>query len=311
MLNLVRMNFYRMAHTRCMYVLLIITMIFAVFSVSTIKASVEMMEEGELVGDTMEDQFVAGMEDGMEADVQGADGVEREATGVTMTNGDETTELSFGIYSEPPIQPDGTITSFIAYLFSDISSGIILMFLSIATVLFVNGESKTGFIKNIAVNTKTRVGIYCSKVIAMFGYTLICTVAFAIVEYISLMIYYKGDVEFGMDVLADNGHIFLLQLLLHLAFICGLVLLTTVTKSSTIGITIGMLTITGFASFFITPIERLFDIKIAKYTIHNNLLNVDFGAGNELLTTALIVGIVTVIVYNVIGNIWVARRDVV
>ena len=49
MLNLIRMNNYRAMHMACMYIMIIIIGLFAMFSVSTISMTVEEMEKGEYV----------------------------------------------------------------------------------------------------------------------------------------------------------------------------------------------------------------------------------------------------------------------
>lgn len=325
MLNLIRMNNYRVRHMTCMYVLVVIICIFSMFSVSTIKMTADEMTAG-----TYEDY--EGMAEAMEAgwyDAEAeamAEEAAKQQIGITITENeglDENSDaynagyelgqeisMNFGIYSNQPIRPDGTVSSYIAYLYEDISSGIMLIFMTIAIVLFFNREQNSGFVKNIAAKSVSRASIYFSKFISMILYMLFTFVVIAIAEYIALMAYYDGDLTFGMDVMGDFLPKILVIILLHIAFLSGVVMVTTITKSSTMGITIGMLANTGFSSFIVLFVRAKFDFDISKYLINYNLTRVDLNSGSEVINNALIVGIITIIVYNVIGCTWFAKRDI-
>lgn len=325
MLNLIRMNNYRVRHMTCMYVLVIIICIFAIFSVSTISMTADEMAAG-----TYEDygSMAEAMEAGWnEAEAEAmAEEAAKQQIGITITENeglDENSDaynagyelgqevsMNFGIYSNQPIRADGTVSSYIAYLYEDISSGILLIFMTIAVVLFFNREQNSGFVKNIAAKSVSRASIYFSKFVSMILYMLFTIVVLAIAEYIALMAYYDGDLTFGMDVMGDFLPKILVIILLHIAFLSGVVMVTTITKSSTMGITIGMLANTGFSSFIVLFIRAKFDFDISDYLINYNLTKVNLDSGSEVVNHALIVGIITIIVYNVIGCTWFAKKDI-
>lgn len=325
MLNLIRMNNYRVRHMTCMYVLVIIICIFAIFSVSTISMTADDMAAG-----TYEDygSMAEAMEAGWnEAEAEAmAEEAAKQQIGITITENeglDENSDaynagyelgqevsMNFGIYSNQPIRADGTVSSYIAYLYEDISSGILLIFMTIAVVLFFNREQNSGFVKNIAAKSVSRASIYFSKFVSMILYMLFTIVVLAIAEYIALMAYYDGDLTFGMDVMGDFLPKILVIILLHIAFLSGVVMVTTITKSSTMGITIGMLANTGFSSFIVLFIRAKFDFDISDYLINYNLTKVNLDSGSEVVNHALIVGIITIIVYNVIGCTWFAKKDI-
>ena len=325
MLNLIRMNNYRVRHMTCMYVLVVIICIFSMFSVSTIKMTADDMTAGTYVDyEGMAEAMEAGWNEA-EAEAM-AEEAAKQQIGITITENeglDENSDaynagyevgqevaMNFGIYSNQPIRADGTVSSYIAYLYEDISSGILLIFMTIAVVLFFNREQNSGFVKNIAAKSVSRASIYFSKFVAMILYMLFTFVVLAITEYIALMAYYDGDLTFGMDVMGDFLPKILVIILLHIAFLSGVVMVTTITKSSTMGITIGMLANTGFSSFIVLFVRAKFDFDISKYLINYNLTRVDLNSGSEVINNALIVGIITIIVYNVIGCTWFAKRDI-
>lgn len=296
MLNLIRMNNYRVRHMTCMYVLIVIACVFVLFSVSTI----DMVADDMVSGGYEEYGYYDTPAEALEA---GWNEAEAEANG-------ETINMQFGIMADLPVCADGTITSYLAYLYEDVSSGILLILVTIGAVLFFNREQSSGFVKNIASRSVSRVNIYVSKFISMIMYIIVTFIAFAVAEYITLMIHYKGDMTFGMDIMDD----FLLKmgivLLLHIAFISGVIMLTTITRSSTLGITIGMLAATGFSSFITMAIRALLDLDINKYLVQYNITRVDLNSDGDVLTNGLLVGIITIIVYNAIGCTYFAKKDI-
>ena len=337
MLNLIRMNNYRVRHMTCMYVLVIIICLFAVFSISTISFTADDMAAGTYEDyEGMAQAMEAGWNDA-EAEAMAKENADEDADedaevniGVTITEKegyDEDSEkksdaynagyeagqeiaMNFGIYSNQPIRPDGTVSSYIAYLYEDISSGILLIFMTIAIVLFFNREQNSGFVKNIAAKSVSRASIYFSKFISMILYMLFTFVVIAVAEYIALMVHYNGDLTFGVDVMDEFLPKILVIILLHIAFLSGVVMVTTLTKSSTMGITIGMLANTGFSSFIVLFVRAKLDFDISDYLINYNLTRVNLDSGNDVVNHALLVGIITIIVYNVIGCTWFSKRDI-
>ncbi len=313
MLNLIRMNNYRVRHMTCMYVLIVIASIFAFFSVSTIDMTAEGIESGEYEDyETAVDAFEAGWNEAeAEALVEANGGsVEEVNEAYEASEEEEEIELQFGIISSLPVLPDGTITSYLAYLYEDATSGILLIFITIGAVLFFNREQNSGFIKNISSRSVPRSNIYFSKLISMIMYIVFTFVIFAVAEYIFLMIHYKGDMTFGMDIMGDFLARMGIVLLLHIAFVSGVVMLTTITRSSTLGITIGMLASTGFSALITMPIKALLGLDLNKYLVQYNIASVDLNSKGGLLIDALLVGIIAIVVYNGIACTYFAKKDI-
>lgn len=278
MFNLIKMNLYRMIHTTNIYVLMIISILCALLTVSMISAYDDFQ--------TIEEQMESVTED-------------------------DHMNITFGITSNVPINDDGTIPNFLEYYLADIASGIVLVFLIIGSVLFVNREAKSGFVKNIVTQTKYRVNIYISKLITLIIYVVASLIIYGVAEYIMLMIYYKGDMTFGIAFFDDFIVRFLLFVLLYVAFISGITMLTTITKSTTLGITIGMLVVMGGASIIYTFIYNKLDFDITKYTITNNINNLNMMTSSNDLLKIFFVGIGFTIVYNLIAMIFFTKKDVV
>lgn len=299
MLNLIRMNGYRITRMACMYVLAVIICFFAIFSISTISMTAEEVESGEYEHyETPAEAIEAGWEE-----------AEAEDLGIT-TEEDGEINISLGLVSEQPIRADGTVSSYLAYFYEDATSGILLVFMTIAVVLFFNREQSSGFIKNIATKSSSRVNIYLSKFIVMIGYMMVAFLILAVAEYIGLMIHYDGELIFGKDILGDFIPKMSIVFLLHIAFISGVAMITTITKSNTFGITIGMLANTGFSAFFTLALEALTGIDINKFLVNYNIGRLNLNSDGDVVTNALLVGIITIIVYNVIGCAWFSKKDI-
>lgn len=304
MLNIIRMNWYRLWNTTSMLIILFIaTTIFAVFSGAMECTDVKMMQEGQSetvlnisVGDS--DLYADG--------VGGVDG----EVGV------------FGIFTNTPYSDSDRPAEFLRFFLADLSAGIPLLFICIAVVLFVNNEERTGFIKNISGQVKRKSNIYFGKLIVVAGYIFILMLVYGVAQYISLQIGFHGDMNFGKDIFVSFVKAFATDYLLYLAFAGGLMMLTTVLRNNTIGIVVGMLSVCGVGSLIFgridTVLEKLFDMDLTKhstikYSVAGCIRESELLLTNESnpMGRLLVVGIVFLIVYNVIGNIVFVKRDVV
>ncbi|MBE5944267.1 MAG: hypothetical protein E7258_05045 [Lachnospiraceae bacterium] len=303
MLNLLRMNSYRARHMVCLYVLLAMVFAFGILSVSSIGMTAKDIKNGDYVD---YDSMGEAIEDGWNE-------AEAEANSDAYNAGYEVGQevaLSIGLVSNQPIKADGTITSYLEYLYEDVTSGIVLLFMCIAMVLFFNREHSSGFIKNIATKSTSRINIYFTKFAVMTVYMLLVILVLAISEYICLMVYYDGDMVFGMNILGDFLGKMGIVFLLHIAFVSGVAMLTTVTRSSMLAMTIGILANTRFTSLIVIFVKAKFDYDLNKLLIMPNIGKVNLGMEWGDVSTSLLVGIVTIIVYNVIACTVFAKRDI-
>ena len=132
MFNLIRMNLYRIFHTRSTYIMLAVIMAFAGFSAYMMREDIKMLEE--------------------EITAEGGQINEAQTDEIVPESDDASTPLT--IMVETPYHEDGTKPAFTEYLCADLRSGLILIILAIFPVLFVNSEEKSGFVKNIAGQKK-------------------------------------------------------------------------------------------------------------------------------------------------------------
>lgn len=285
MLNLVRMNVYRMIHTKSMWIIFISMIMFATLNDFMLIHEMDSYTEQdlyEIYGQQNQDAYEINEDD-----------------------------FNFGIYSNLPVDENGIKLTALGNFTTNLNSCILLISITIAAALFCNAESKHGFIKNIAGHTKSMVSIYMSKIIAVIFYIVICYIAYFITDYITISVC-TGEV---IDLYNGNiGRILMcigIQFILHIAFMCGIELLVEFTKSASASITIGLFAAFGMGTLICNVIYLLTDFNTMKYSVVNNVKAILPDVKDKVLITALIVGIIYIIVYNVAGSLIVKKRDVV
>lgn len=282
MLNLLRMNLYRMFHTKSMLFLVVLSLVTAAFS--AYMSSVELEDV----------QTVVGMVTSEVVEVREAE------------------PADFGIYVETPLPEEGRPAAFLKYFCADLSSGILLIFLTIAAALFINSEEKFGFIKNITGQTKSRWHIYAAKLFVLLGYIVTDMLCYGLGLFSMLKILHGNEMYFGMEILGESLRIIGIQILLYTAFISGIIMLTTICKSTAVSIAVGILVTCSFGIMTISSLfEKLFDMNIKSCMLMNHIRTLTFGASVDTLWTAFAAGVVFTVLYNGIGTGWFVKRDIV
>lgn len=308
MLNLIRMNLFRMVHTKSAVIVFAILM-----GMSVISSCMTADDSREILRQMEEKQI----EERQTEEMQGTPGnVDKDSeTYTTDYQSEEEMSGDFGIYVNAPVNNDGTLKDYVYIYCSELSSGLLVLFILIGAVLFFRGDEKNGFIKNIAGQTKHKYNILLSKLAVTGIYTFICMFCYMLVGYITFITGFAldGGIDFGIEYLPEAVKVFAIQYLLYMAFISGLLLVTEVTKSTASGITIGLLAIMGFGTLFVAIVQKVFntEFNISKYYINTNITKVNMGAGQEAVSFAIVIGIVFFILYNVLNVLWFSKRDIV
>lgn len=296
MLNLIRMNLYRMVKTKSLWVVLFCMGMFCVFSCSMSKMD---LEEKEKAADTIN---------------AGNGNADTESLmGFYKGEDDEEVDTVFGISVNVPEKKNGETPAFLEFYNSDLASGIVLVFLTIGCAMYFNGEVKSGFLKNIAGQTRHKSSIFLSKVFANMIYILLALLFYGIVQYICLKFLLADQfmLRFGKEYLKETGLLVLSIYLLHLAFSGGIALVTVVFRSTAVGITVGMLSAFGLMNSFVPYIEKSMDIKLLKYMVTTNVHQMLIGTAEKDVMFAISVGILYSVLYYLLGTIYFTKKDVV
>lgn len=276
MFNLIRMNLYRMVRTKALWIVMLCMVGFGVITCAMTAADLDVVDyyEGE---------------------------------------GYEEPDDSFGITVGAPVGADGAVLSFLEFYNSNLSSGLLLIFLSIACAIYYSGEIKSGFLKNIAGQTKHKADIFLSKTVVNMLYILLMLVVYGVVLYTSfrLMLPKRYTFRFGTEYWNETLLLVLVLFVLHLAFAGGVAFLTTLFKSTTVGITVGILAAFGLPAIFMAYLKRFLDVDFVKLLVSANVNGMRIGAAHKDVFFALGVGIITSIVYYFLGAVYFTKKDVV
>lgn len=295
MFNLIRMNMYRMMRMKSARVMFLF-----VIGMAALTVYLNHLDLDEETGQKEYEPATLGFTMTKEEDQ--ADEEEPE----------DSIDGQFGIYSKEPERINGKMAPFIAYFYADLTSGILLIFLTILVVLFVNSEHSTGFIKNIAGQTASRTSIYLAKFPAILCYTVLFMLLYGVCQWITMKVLYGKELIFGIKQIGDYAPLIGIQILLFFAFLCGIAMITSVTRSNVVGITAGILCAMGVGGNLALLFKKLLDIDdAAKYFVMRNINQLSIEADSGAIRLAIGVGAAYMLGYLLIGNLCFVKRDVV
>ncbi|MFQ7310440.1 MAG: ABC transporter permease [Sellimonas sp.] len=110
-------------------------------------------------------------------------------------NQDEAAEDSLGIYVLIPTEPGEKVTVY-DMVYANTQGKVISLFIAIFSVLFSTADLRNGFIKNIGGQTKKRYHLIFSKAAVLFLFTVLTFAVTVAVQTISNIISF-GYLEFG------------------------------------------------------------------------------------------------------------------
>ncbi len=287
--NLIKMNFYRLIHSTCTWVILALAIFFAVISAALMKSDKELMEaEAYLVEtETYTD------DDG------------------NVVTDENTEEISLGISVDTPYEHDGFIPSVMDYVASDVTSGMVQLFAMIFTVLFINAEVSSGYIKNIARAKNGKFKPVLAKLMVAIIYTVFLNLAYIGASLISVKLII-GPEKWG---LGKEAAIFMAGLILiQMAISSFIGLITVISKSSVIGITVGCFELCGVTYVLAGLINKVIDssrIDISRYMITPNINSLSLSMGSDDIIRVLAVETVWILVCVMTSVILTQKRDIV
>lgn len=280
MLNLIRMNFYRMSHSVSTWVILI-TMV--VFMGLTVVTNCVLMKN-----------------------LVNSDGTMKIESSESITEESTTTENT----AEMVAEAYGHKITINSRFQAGVQGGDLLIFLAIFTVIFVHAEEKNGFIKNIACRTKHKWDIFLAKLPVIACYTLVCILLYFVLNTVIMKIWFP---HFELGIEAKTFVIFGLELLLYFGYMALCSMLIVVSKNSAIGMTFSLIPIFGIGMIVIKLLNFLIkhDVDLNKYTLIGNLASISTEFANSDLVRALIVAVVWFVIWIAISMLTTEKRDVI
>ena len=246
MLNMIKMETYRMLHTRSAYVILIVLTGCVLFT--------NIMSRDEYRADTRK---------AAEASVD----MVQVSPSSPDESGEETPNL--GMTVTLPTTPGEQVTVFDLFA-ANIQGRFIALFIAIFTILFSGADMSSGYVKNTAGQVRSRAALVAAKAVAVMVYTVFTILFFVAIEAIS------DALLFGALAWGDPGE-FLpylgAQTALHCAFMVVLCALTVIIRSSVLSMVLGVLLCQNLAIILYGGAETLLrrmgagDVDIISHTI--------------------------------------------
>ena len=258
MLNLIRMDLYRMFKMKSFYVILIIMALSVGFTTIVMKQTVKMVQDNPELEEMME------VED-------------EQSIGITVSMSDE-----------------GALTADML-LVSNIKGMTVALLLLIFVVLFSTSDFTSGFIKNIGGQTKSRLMLVGSKSVAVVFYTVFNFAATIVFQLISNLLF-TGGVEFlhfGKSLKFIG-----VELVLHIALSLAVMMVALLIRSNLMTMIIAVLSTMGFPSLIYTALKKLIPghPDISEYMVTPNIMGLQPDDYQRVLLISLAFFVVAILV---------------
>ena len=291
MLNIIKMDLYKVFKMRSFYVVNILAIVFGVIMAMNMVPTSFETSTSESVAIENVDKSSSGSDT---KDEPGANiGIQVDTSGIK-----DVTQNAVFVYGQL------------------LSSGIYVLFSVIFVIIFVSSENKNGYIKNIGGQVKHRRQLFISKMITVGVYTVLFDVLMFLVEIILWMICLKklslGDGSF-------SGYIsfIIFQVLLQYTFMMVCATIEVVTKSRVFGMTTAVCLSTGMGTTICMAIDagvkRItgFEIALEKYLITTKINSIAPGISMTQQTKLVVFIVIYLAVAAAVGMISMEKRDLV
>lgn len=296
MFNLIKMNFYRLFHQRSFYVMIAVAAFIGWFMVFMIWMAPRLEEKAQSARNAREQDSQTGEETGSNAGFH---------VGIAV-GGTEGEELSV------PVSGEFNLAEFVDEFFT---SGFTMILISVGAALIANSEQKRGFIKNLGGQMKPRGMLTVAK-LPVILFELVVLYAVIILSF-SLFgrIYYERFTAGNIPVMCK---VVLIQLLLGLAFGALVMLVCTAARNAAAGIFAGIVVASGlfpYVYFFINRLATAYlgapaGFDISKCSLDYYLSCITSEAAGKDVATALIVGVVYLLLASAAGCLVMEKRDI-
>ena len=289
MLNLIKMDLYRMFHSLSTWIIILFTAGTALFCTVMVQGDLEAMAEDSAYAQQMEQEINA------------------------SNDGNE--DRSIGFYSESdPEWVEGKIDAG-EFISSQIQSGLLTLLVVIFAAVFGNAEQKNGYIKNIAGQLSNREILALSKLAASAVQIFIMFMVFIAATGVRGKILW-GE-RFFLDSPADMLSFFGTQYLLNLGIAALILFFCILTRSSAFSMTAGIVMVTGLFIPLYSVINRAvykirpsWDFDISLYLPDGNIALAGIHASSEILIRASVVGAAFAVVCAAAAALIMQKRDV-
>lgn len=283
MLNMIRMELYRMFKTKSLYVIWLVLAAGILFTTG--------LSADEMKTYTME---------------------EKQEMYEYATGQQKSDTVNLGMDVTVPTKPGDTVSVFDLF-YGNIKGKFLALFMVIFAVLYSTADMTSGFIKNIAGQVRDRRGLVFAKGVSLFVYTVLTMLIFTGIQTISNALFFD-ELVFGpvKEFLQYAG----IQTLLHFALLIIVMCIAIVLRNNVISMMLSVCLCMNVLVIFYSFLDNLIakahikNFHVLEYTVTGNISFLETNVTTKMAVTALAVSIAFVIVMIEVCSTVFKKRDI-
>ena len=283
MLNMIRMELYRMFKTKSLYVIWLVLAAGILFTTG--------LSADEMKTYTME---------------------EKQEMYEYATGQQKSDTVNLGMDVTVPTKPGDTVSVFDLF-YGNIKGKFLALFMVIFAVLYSTADMTSGFIKNIAGQVRDRRGLVFAKGVSLFVYTVLTMLIFTGIQTISNALFFD-ELVFGpvKEFLQYAG----IQTLLHFALLIIVMCIAIVLRNNVISMMLSVCLCMNVLVIFYSFLDNLIakahikNFHVLEYTVTGNISFLETNVTAKMAVTALAVSIAFVIGMIEVCSTVFKKRDI-
>ena len=283
MLNMIRMELYRMFKTKSLYVIWLVLAAGILFTTG--------LSADEMKTYTME---------------------EKQEMYEYATGQQKSDTVNLGMDVTVPTKPGDTVSVFDLF-YGNIKGKFLALFMVIFAVLYSTADMTSGFIKNIAGQVRDRRRLVFAKGVSLFVYTVLTMLIFTGIQTVSNALFFD-ELVFGpvKEFLQYAG----IQTLLHFALLIIVMCIAIVLRNNVISMMLSVCLCMNVLVIFYSFLDNLIakahikNFHVLEYTVTGNISFLETNVTAKMAVTALAVSIAFVIVMIEVCSTVFKKRDI-
>lgn len=283
MLNMIRMELYRMFKTKSMYVIWLVLAVGILFTTG--------LSADEMKTYTME---------------------EKQEMYEYATGQRESETVNLGMDVTVPTKPGDTVSVFDLF-YGNIKGKSLALFMVIFAVLYSTADMTSGFVKNIAGQVRDRRRLVFAKGVSLFVYTVLTMLIFTGIQTVSNALFFD---EFVFGPVKEFLQYAGIQTLLHFAFLMIVMCIAIVLRNNVISMMLSVCLCMNVLVIFYSFLDNLIakahikNFHVLEYTVTGNISFLETNVTAKMAVTALAVSIAFVIVMIEVCSTVFKKRDI-
>ena len=314
MLNMIKMDVYRMFRTKSMYVIWIILLASALITSFLSKIDYdaankewEKQQAVESQADTDTDMQAADVVNAQDIEQQQAADSNKEQLSQQNTD-----NVNIGMSVELPTEPGKKVTVMDVF-FSNAQGKFYALFLVIFAVMFATADIKSGYIKNIGGQVSQRGMLIVSRAVALALFTAITFAGIFVFQAAANMLAFKCVVWGNWKEIIPY---FLTELTLHYAFVLICMAIAVIIKNNVISMTLSVCLTMNIMSIvyafidYVVNRKGLHNFSIYKYTVTGRMAMLPMNAGRDDVVSSMCVAVIFIIIMLSLSSYVFQKRDI-